>query len=83
MDVSHQPSTRFLVDPSRHVVVSASKSDKGWTLGHGGGPDPAILPEEIAPSEYVAEKHFVAVVQHTLNGEETRSYNARAPPTLI
>ena len=83
MDVSHQPSPRFLVNPNRHAVVSASKSDKGWVPAHGGGPDPAILPEATAPREYVAERLFVAVVQNALNGNETRAYNARAPPALI
>lgn len=82
-DVSHQPSTRFLVNPDRHVVVSASKSDKGWAPGHGDGPDPAIPSAGIALPEYATEMHFVAVVQHALNGDETRGYNARAPPALI
>ncbi|WP_157173573.1 hypothetical protein [Pseudaminobacter salicylatoxidans] len=83
MDVSHQPSTRFLVNPNRHVVVSASKSDKGLGLDHGGGPDPAILPDEIALPENFSEKQFVAVVQHALNINETSGYHARAPPALI
>jgi len=82
-DVSHRPSTPFLVDPNRHAVVSVSKSDKGWAPGHGGGPDPAILPEAIALPESGAEKHVVAVAQHALNGDGARGYNARAPPTLI
>jgi hypothetical protein len=83
MDVSHQSSTRFLVNPHRLVGVSASKSDKGLGLDHGGGPDSGILSGEIALPENVSEKQFVTVVQHALNGNETSGYNARAPPALI
>lgn len=83
MDVSHQPSTRFLVNSNRHIVVSASQSDKGAGLGYGGGPDHAILPDEIQLPEHFAEKHFSAAVWHALTGDESRGYNARAPPALI
>ena len=82
MDGSHQPSTRFLADPHRPVVVSAAKSDKGWAPGHGDGADPAILPEAIALPRYPAERRFVAAIRHAPNGREPRGYNARAPPAL-
>jgi len=82
-DVSHRPSTLFLVNPNRQAVVSASKSDKGLGLDHGGAPHPAIAPDEITLPEYLSEKQFATAVQQALNGTETSGYNARAPPTLI
>jgi hypothetical protein len=80
-DVSHQPSTRFLVSPDRHVVVSTS-SDKILGLDHGGSPGSAILPDEAALPD-VTERPFVSGVQHALSGNGNSGYNARAPPALI
>lgn len=72
MDVSPRPS-----------ILLASKSDKVLGLDHGGGSDPAILPDETALPENVSGKRFVAVAQHAPSGNETSGYNARAPPALI
>lgn len=83
MELSHQPSTRFLLTPASHAVASASKSDKGLGLDHGGDSGSAILPDEVAPFEHFSEKQFVAVVQYAPNGDENNGYNARAPPALI
>ena len=83
MDLSHQPSTRFLLTPASHAVASASKSNKGLGLGHSGDSGSAILPGELAPLEHFSEKQFVTVVQHAPSGDGNNGYNARAPPALI
>lgn len=83
MDVSHQPSTRFLLNSGRQVVVSVSKSDKGLAPDLGWDPHSALPPGETELLEYTPEKPFVSLVQHALKGKETSGYNARAPPALI
>lgn len=83
MDVSHQPSIRFLLNPGRKVIVSASKSDKGLAPDLGWDPHSALPPSETALLEYTREKPFVSLVRRALNGEQASGYNARAPPALI
>jgi hypothetical protein len=83
MDGSQPPSTRYLVNPNRHAVVSAAKADEGLGLGHGGGPDPAILPDATALAETAAARPFVAVARHAPRHHAASGYNARAPPALI
>ena len=81
-DVSHQQSTRYLINPDRHVVASTS-SDKKQGLDYGSGPDPAVLRGGVTLPGTVSEKQFVSVAQRALNGNEISGYNARAPPVLI
>lgn len=82
LDVSHKPSSRFILTSNRQVLVAAKPDEKSGS-DHPGGADPAILPDDLALSRLSVERLADATAECPPRTAIAKGYHARGPPALI
>lgn len=81
MDAVDQASVPALY--KRTAAVVASKLDRATDWSQLGGPDHAILSQELSVPDNVGAWHYVGFAQSALSSDEVRRYDPRGPPALI